>query len=354
MRSSEPSAASYCLRESSRALLWPLFVPFDVDAPNDRLEIGLLQAHVFDPISLTRLPHEKIGPLPVAIEAKPRDGILDSGKLGPFEFGMRDRLAETHDERAETPVLALDTIDVAVIDQGAVIDQHDAPAEPLHVREVVSRQNDRRFPLGIDPRDELANRLLRHDVEPDGRLVQVDDARAVQECRRKIPAHPLAQRQLAHRGTQKILHLEDLDELSEVLAIAIGRNPVDRAQELERLDERKVPIELAALAEDHADVARVLLTALPGDQAGDADLTGGGNENAGEHLDGRGFAGAVRADVADQLAGLERERDAADGAALLVFAREKGAQRTEGSRRALRRAKDLPEVARFYDRQDTA
>ena len=186
-------------------------------------------------------------------------------------------------------------------------------------------------------RDELADRLLRDDVEPDRRLVQIDDSRVVQQRRREIAAHALAERELAHRrvaGSRSML--EHLDELVQVapVAIAAGCRRSRRSSSNDSISGRshqswlrwpKTTPMLRALS----------LRCFRGDEPGDPHLAGGRHEDAGEHLDRRGLAGAVRADVADQLAGLEREGHAVDRDPLLVFAREEGAQRAERSRRAL-------------------
>jgi len=52
-----------------------------------------------------------------------------------------------------------------------------------------------------------------------------------------------------------------------------------------------------------------------------------GDEDAGEHLDRRRFACAVRAEVAHQLARLNGERHAVDGAHNAILAREQVADR---------------------------
>jgi hypothetical protein len=48
-------------------------------------------------------------------------------------------------------------------------------------------------------------------------------------------------------------------------------------------------------------------------EAGDLDAAGSRDEDAREHLQRRRFARAVRSDIADALAGLDREADAVDG-----------------------------------------
>ena len=54
---------------------------------------------------------------------------------------------------------------------------------------------------------------------------------------------------------------------------------------------------------------RVALDGLAVEQ----DLAGGGLDQAGDHLHGGGFAGAVRSQVAGDLAGARREADVVDG-----------------------------------------
>jgi hypothetical protein len=55
-----------------------------------------------------------------------------------------------------------------------------------------------------------------------------------------------------------------------------------------------------------------LLPVLVGFVAIDQQVSGGGLEDARHHLDRRGLAGTVRADVADDLAWFDVERDSVD------------------------------------------
>ena len=58
--------------------------------------------------------------------------------------------------------------------------------------------------------------------------------------------------------------------------------------------------------------------------AEDVDAAGGGGEQAGEHLDGGGFACAVGAEEAEELAGSDGEIDVADCGELAETAGEGG------------------------------
>jgi hypothetical protein len=77
--------------------------------------------------------------------------------IGEFGLGAvhRDRrfgFAELDDERAVRAVFVAQRFDRAVEDQRAVIDQHDAPAEPLDVGQIVRGEDERRAALAVDAR----------------------------------------------------------------------------------------------------------------------------------------------------------------------------------------------------------
>ena len=93
--------------------------------------------------------------------------------------------------------------------------------------------------------------------------------------------------------------------------------------EAERLGGGQVPPELVLLAHHQGEAAAVGVVALPGDVAQHAGLAAGGIDDAGEQLERRGLAGAVRAEEGDELALLDVEIDAADGLDLAVLAVER-------------------------------
>jgi hypothetical protein len=79
-------------------------------------------------------------------------------------------------------------------------------------------------------------------------------------------------------------------------------------------------------------VAGVLLAGEIGDAAADPRRAGGRHEDAGEHLDGRGLAGAVGADVADGFAAFDGEAHVVHRPANVVLVGEQAAHRPEGAR----------------------
>jgi hypothetical protein len=136
----------------------------------------------------------------------------------------------------------------------------------------------------------------------------------------------------------------------EVGAVALAGDAVDRAQQLERFDQRQIPVQLRALAEDHADRARVAAPLFVGYEARDADHPGSRHEDPRQHLDRGRLPGAVGTDVADQFARVKRHRDALDRDLVLVVAREQRTQRAGDARLPHQRAEDFPQIARFDDR----
>jgi hypothetical protein len=82
--------------------------------------------------------------------------------------------------------------------------------------------------------------------------------RVVQQRRRQLAAHPLAERELPHRRVEERPQLEQLRERGEVAPVPLRRDAVDVAEQLERVAQRQVPPELHALADADADAAREL------------------------------------------------------------------------------------------------
>ena len=75
---------------------------------------------------------------------------------------------------------------------------------------------------------------------------------------------------------------------------------------------------------DDADLALDFDGVGDGVEAEDLDGAGGGSEQAGEHLDGGGFAGAVGAEEAEELAGSDGEVDVLNGGEFAEAAGEAG------------------------------
>ena len=160
----------------------------------------------------------------------------------------------------------------------------------------------------------------------------------------KIAAHALAERKLAHGRVQIVANAEDLVEtLHARVEIALG-NVVNPPQQLERFDDGDVPPELRALPENHADGFHIVAALAKGHEAIDANFAAGRDQNAGEHLDAGGFAGAIRADVADHFAAVDRKADAVNRRDRVVVANEEILDRTPDAFPAVKGAEVLAEV----------
>ena len=114
----------------------------------------------------------------------------------------------------------------------------------------------------VDRHEELADGLLADEVEADGGLVEQQDGRIVEQRRRELAAHPLPERELAHRHVEQRPEVEPLREAAQVGRVALGRHPVDVAEQVEAVAQGEVPPQLRSLTEHHAD-APGQLGALP-------------------------------------------------------------------------------------------
>ena len=222
-----------------------------------------------------------------------------------------------------------------------MIDDDHPLAEAGDVGHVVGGQQDRHAGLAVQFAQEVAHALLGDDIEADRRLVQVEDRRLVEERRRQVAAHPLAERELAHRLIEEGGEVEQLGETAQIRRVAVGRHAIDVAEQFEAVDQRQVPPELRALAEDDADPRREALALLPRHQPGDRRAPAAGDEDAGEHLDRGALARAVRPDIADHLPRFDPKGDLVHRRDLAAGPGDQPAQRAEAPGVALLHAETL-------------
>ena len=78
----------------------------------------------------------------------------------------------------------------------------------------------------------------------------------------KIAPHLLSQAELAHRLVEKVGHIHQIDEEVEMIPVAPPGQLVHRGEDLERVDQRQIPIQLAALPVHNTDVVGVLSPVL--------------------------------------------------------------------------------------------
>ena len=169
--------------------------------------------------------------------------------------------------------------------------------------------------LGVEGAQELAQPALADHVEPDGRLVEEEDLRVVQQRRDDVAAHPLAEAELPDRGVEQVVEVEQVEEPPEVLAVP-GRARCGRSSAAGRRSRAAAGPTTGWCAgrRRHRSCRASSIRSRCGLQPGDPEVARGRHQDAGEHLDRRRLPGAVRPDVADHLAGLDRERQVLDRA----------------------------------------
>jgi len=113
---------------------------------------------------------------------------------------------------------------------------------------------------------------------------------------------------------------------------------------------RQVPPQLAALAEDDADLGGVAQAVGMGLAAEHVQRAGAGSEDAGHHLDHGRFAGAVGAEIADRLAGLDGETDPVHGTDFGILAGDEAAYGAAETGTALELAEGLAHASGGNDR----
>ncbi len=283
-----------------------------VIAPNDVLQVDLLDHEVGDRVPRGQLADEAGHRRLARVEAQPDAWTLAADLLGAVEHERPVMVGKVDDQLAVHRIACLELVDAAVERDAPLLDEDQPPAEPLHVTEVVCREQHGGAFAAVHLRDERSDALLCEHVDPDGRLVEVEDTRAIQDRGGEIAAHPLSEAQLTHGRLQQLAQLERLDDAIELAPIVGVGHAIEALDELERLDERQVPPQGGPLAEDDADVQRIANAIAPRHEAVDDDLAARRDEDPGQHLDGRGLAGAVPADIADELALRDVEADPVD------------------------------------------
>ena len=167
--------------------------------------------------------------------------------------------------------------------------------------------------LAVEVLDELQDVALGQHVDADGRLVQKEDLRFVHEHERQVGAHLLAQAELPRQGVEELVDAQELLDEGEHGLVAVAGDVPDHPLPLEAGRDRLVPPELGPLPEDYADASHVAHPVLHGVHAQAAHRAGGGRQDAGEELHGRGFPRAVGAGVGDDLAAADGQVDPPQG-----------------------------------------
>ena len=125
------------------------------------------------------------------------------------------------------------------------------------------------------------------------------------------PLHPARVRPDAPVGG--VLQVDDGEQLGHAVGGLASRHALEAALQREQFAAGLEVVESGLLERD-ADAPPHLGGPLPDVDAVDPSAAGGGAQQRGEHADGGGLAGAVRAEEAEDLPALDGEVDAVDGA----------------------------------------
>jgi hypothetical protein len=232
----------------------------------------------------------------------------------------------------------------AVEEDFAMIDDDHAWAERLDVAHVVAGEDGGDLLIAIVVAEEIADALLRRDVEADGGLVEEENFGRVEERGDELEFHPLAEAQLADHDVHFVDDIEQLGERSDDFPVVLGIEAVDGPVELKGFAGGEVPPERVLLSHEQREFALEGILAMPRDVAEDGGFAAGGMQKAAEHLEHRGFAGAVGTEEADEFAFFDGEGDVICGAHFLILAPEQTADSAPEAGLLFIGAKDLGEA----------
>src|SRR3954462_2440873 len=192
----------------------------------------------------------------------------------------------------------------------AVLQERNALAMRFGLFEVVRGQYDA-VPVAIEAAHELPQALAELNVDAGGRLVEDDDRRLVHErLRHQHPAlHAAGER--AHVGVGLGGKVEVVHHLVDPAVVA--RETVVARLQAQGFSHGKKRVEYQLLRHDPEHAARAPIVA-PDVSAHHRSAAGVGTYQAGDHVDQRGLAGAVRTEQAEEFAFGHGQADAAERA----------------------------------------
>ncbi len=186
--------------------------------------------------------------------------------------------------------------------------------ELLHLGHVVAGQQDRAAGHGAFPVDhQLAHGTGGRDVQAQGRLIEEEDPRIVQQAARQVQLLTLTGGERGYLLLALLLEAHEIDQLVHAAPALTNADAVELTEHPELLahQQQAVP-RLFAARDDVHDPAD--LGGLSSDvEAEDAGRAGRGQEQRGEDLDECRLAGTVGPEQAEQLGRLDLEVDAVEG-----------------------------------------
>src|SRR5262245_3934486 len=231
------------------------------------------------------------------------------------------RIAQERERRHERPaddlqppvgcndLLLLHRVRIAAHQELAVVDVCHVRA-PLRLVHVV-RRDEERGALLSEKEEEVPEEAARHGIDPCGRLVEKEYARAVDE--RAGDGEPLLQAAREAAGHLLLAPLEpgEAQELALSIFRLARRNAVRLAVEVDVLTHRQVGVQ-AEFLRDVADRALHRLRLARDVVAAHEGPPGRRGEDAAQHANDRRLPRSVRAEESEYLAGHDRQIDGVD------------------------------------------
>ena len=180
----------------------------------------------------------------------------------------------------------------------SLVEQDQGVAEGHDVVEVMAGQDDGRCVRRAVPLQELAYVVLGDDVQPYGGLVEKDDVGFVEQCGYQLHLHPFPEGQAPHLYVDQLLHAQQCDHHAQGVPVVPVLHPVNRPVQLEGIQGRQVPPQLALVSHDHGDAAQVFLLLVEGAIPQNVDPSPRGHDQAGQHFQRGGLSRPVQADQA--------------------------------------------------------
>jgi hypothetical protein len=210
-------------------------------------------------------------------------------------FDLDDMAPERVDHRARC----------AALDDLAGVDERDFVAA-VGFLQVVRGEQHRHAGAGAQALDEAPDLASVGQVEPDGRLVEKQDPRVVDDAAHDIERAPHAAGKRADRALPLIVQAEQLEQLAAALLDERRLEVVQQAREAQILCDRQRAIECRIL--EHEPDGGPYGDWLGADViAGDRGAARAGTDQRGQHVNGGGLARAVRTEQAEESAGRDFE-----------------------------------------------
>ena len=223
------------------------------------------------------------------------------------------------------PISALSASGVPSATILPLVDDRDAVRQLVGLLEVLGGEEDRDAVVAREPLDLLPQRAAALRVETGRGLVEEEDPRPVHERERQVEPPLHAARVAAHLAVGRVrVRPTRSSSAAPRAARSAPRQAVERGLELHVLGAGEERVE-RGLLERRPDRGAHPGSLVDHVVAGHARAARRGRQQRGEHVDGRGLAGAVGAQEAEDLAGRDLDVDAVNRArALLELADEVG------------------------------